>query len=61
MCDKQGKVVKITDFNVSKFCTSREKFNCLQMREIDIKMWTPTGTPQYKAPEMLSDTTVGYN
>lgn len=61
MCDQKGFVVKITDFNVSKFCTSREKFNSLQMREIDIKMWTATGTLQYKAPEMLSEKTMGYN
>jgi serine/threonine protein kinase len=61
MCDHEGKTVKITDFNVSKFCTQSEKFYSLEMREIDIKMCTNTGTLQYKAPEMLSERSVGYN
>lgn len=61
MCNQNGDTVKITDFNVSKFCTSKEKFYSLTEREIDIKMFTNTGTLQFKAPEMISEKTVQYN
>jgi len=55
MCDRYGKQVKITDFNISKFCSNKEKFYNKNQKEIDVNMWTNTGTLSYKAPEILNE------
>lgn len=44
----------MTDFNVSKFSSNRDRFYNKNENEIDIRMWTNTGTMSYKAPEMLN-------
>jgi len=55
MCDKEGREVKIMDFNVSKFSSNKEKFENKKEKVIGIKMWTNTGTLSYKAPEILDE------
>jgi serine/threonine protein kinase len=45
-----GNVVKITDFNISKFSSVRAT-----KITHNIKMWTNTGTVNYLAPEILND------
>ncbi len=48
---EDGKTVKITDFNVSKFGDKNKKF----LFEKNIKMWTYTGTVAFSAPEVFSE------
>jgi serine/threonine protein kinase len=47
-------IVKITDFNVSKFCDDEEQIKKYSMLKADnYKMWTNTGTKSFLAPEVL--------
>ncbi len=49
-----GKIVKITDFNVSKFIENKKKkFSFLSTE--NYKMWTYTGTIAFTAPEVFND------
>lgn len=50
-----GKIVKITDFNVSKFADKSKKQYTGLSKE-NYKMWTYTGTIAFTAPEVLADT-----
>jgi serine/threonine protein kinase len=54
LVSKDGKIVKITDFNVSKFLDKTEekqKFSSLSSE--NYKMWTSTGTIAFTAPEVF--------
>jgi len=54
LVSKDGKIVKITDFNVSKFLDKTEekqKFSSLSSE--NYKMWTNTGTIAFTAPEVF--------
>jgi len=54
-----GKIVKITDFNVSKFIENkRKKFSFLTAE--NYKMWTYTGTIAFTAPEVFNDSEYTY-
>ena len=53
-CNKDGKIVKITDFNVSKFTEDKQKKYSSLSTE-NCKMWTHTGTIAYTAPEVFTD------
>jgi len=49
-----GKIVKITDFNVSKFVEDKiKKFSFLSKE--NYKMWTYTGTIAFTAPEVFEE------
>jgi serine/threonine protein kinase len=48
LASEDGMLVKITDFNVSKFGENKRK----KMQE-NIKMWTYTGTVAFSAPEIF--------
>ena len=52
LVSSDGKLVKITDFNISKFGKNeknKEEFNP------SVKMFTYTGTVAYTAPEVFSN------
>lgn len=49
-----GKIVKITDFNVSKFTEDKKKYSSLSTE--NCKMWTHTGTIAFTAPEVFTET-----
>ena len=51
LVDKQGKVLKITDFNVAKFCDDYENYD--QFKKNNYEMNTYTGTIAFRAPEMF--------
>jgi serine/threonine protein kinase len=54
-CIKDGSIVKITDFNVSKFIEKKgQKYSSLSTE--NYKMWTYTGTIAFIAPEMFIET-----
>jgi serine/threonine protein kinase len=46
-----GQVLKITDFNVAKFCHDYGNYN--QFRQNNYEMNTYTGTIAFRAPEMF--------
>lgn len=49
-----GSVLKLTDFNVSKFYDmSTTKYSAMSKQ--NMKMWTYTGTVAFLAPEVLED------
>eukprot|EP00331_Platyophrya_macrostoma_P031731 CAMPEP_0176458890 /NCGR_PEP_ID=MMETSP0127-20121128/32895_1 /TAXON_ID=938130 /ORGANISM="Platyophrya macrostoma, Strain WH" /LENGTH=400 /DNA_ID=CAMNT_0017849611 /DNA_START=236 /DNA_END=1435 /DNA_ORIENTATION=- len=48
-------VVKITDFNVSKFNGGEKKLEYTALSSENYKMWTFTGTVAYTAPEVFLD------
>ena len=54
-----GKIVKITDFNVSKF-VDKSKHLYTGLSKENYKMWTYTGTIAFTAPEVLADTEYTY-
>ncbi|CAD8117575.1 unnamed protein product [Paramecium sonneborni] len=58
LCVSDKKLIKVTDFNVSKFSDSYKEFGNLQDTE-KIEMWTYTGTVAFSAPEIF--TGEGYN
>ncbi|CAD8207433.1 unnamed protein product [Paramecium pentaurelia] len=58
LCLQDKKLIKVTDFNVSKFSDSYKEFGNLQDTE-KIEMWTYTGTVAFSAPEIF--TGEGYN
>ncbi|CAK66762.1 unnamed protein product (macronuclear) [Paramecium tetraurelia] len=58
LCLSDRKLIKVTDFNVSKFSDSYKEFGNLQDTE-KIEMWTYTGTVAFSAPEIF--TGEGYN
>ncbi|CAD8118147.1 unnamed protein product [Paramecium sonneborni] len=58
LCLSDKKLIKVTDFNVSKFSDSYKEFGNLQDTE-KIEMWTYTGTVAFSAPEIF--TGEGYN
>jgi len=49
-----GKIVKITDFNVSKFVENKSK-KYSSLSTSNYKMWTYTGTIAFTAPEVFQD------
>ena len=52
-----GTVVKVTDFNVSKFSEHYKEFNPNNQEQMKhIQMMTYTGTLAYNAPEIFSHT-----
>jgi serine/threonine protein kinase len=53
-----GTIVKIADFNVSKFIENKSK-KLKQMLEPNFKMWTYTGTVAFIAPEVFNETEYG--
>jgi len=54
LVSEDGKIVKITDFNVSKFIQNKKKkFSFLSAE--NYKMWTYTGTIAFTAPEVFND------
>jgi len=55
LASNDGKIVKITDFNVSKFIDKGKKQYTGLSKE-NYKMWTYTGTIAFTAPEVLADT-----
>lgn len=46
--------MKLTDFNVSKFC-DKSTLKYSAMSKQNMKMWTYTGTVAFLAPEVLED------
>lgn len=55
-CNIDGQIVKITDFNVSKFLdkkAQKNKYSSLSAE--NYKMWTYTGTIAFTAPEVFID------
>ena len=50
LCSEDGEIVKITDFNISKFCDDTNKKYSFSK---NIKMFTYTGTIAYNAPELF--------
>lgn len=55
LCTADGKIVKITDFNVSKFAhsdNSHKKASADQSKHV--LMWTYTGTVAFSAPEIFA-------
>jgi len=59
LVSKDGKIVKIVDFNVSKFHDNEShKYTALSNK--NYKMWTNTGTLAFCAPEVFSDTEYTY-
>lgn len=48
---KDGKMTRILDFDVSKFKKDGKKYSALSME--NMKMWTLTGTLNFKAPEFF--------
>jgi len=55
LASNDGKIVKVTDFNVSKFIDKSKKQYTGLSKE-NYKMWTYTGTIAFTAPEVLADT-----
>ncbi|KAL4450265.1 hypothetical protein ABPG74_008971 [Tetrahymena malaccensis] len=55
LCDETGDNVKITDFNVSKFCDSYKDYSNNNLPFQGIKMWTYTGTIAFSAPEIFKE------
>jgi serine/threonine protein kinase len=55
LVSKDGKIVKILDFNVSKFSEKNSK-NYTALSTENYKMWTLTGTIAFSAPEVFTDT-----
>ncbi|KAL4475774.1 hypothetical protein ABPG72_011551 [Tetrahymena utriculariae] len=55
LCDETGDNVKITDFNVSKFCDSYKDYSSNNLPFQGIKMWTYTGTIAFSAPEIFKE------
>jgi calcium/calmodulin-dependent protein kinase I len=53
LVSKDGSIVKITDFNVSKFVENKGKKYSSFSKE-NIQMWTYTGTIAFTAPEVFS-------
>lgn len=54
LVSEDGKIVKITDFNVSKFVEDKfKKFSFLSKE--NYKMWTYTGTIAFNAPEVFEE------
>jgi len=54
LVSEDGKIVKITDFNVSKFVENKgKKYTSLSLE--NYKMWTNTGTIAFTAPEVFED------
>jgi len=54
LVSEDGKIVKITDFNVSKFTEDKsKKYSALSTQ--NNKMWTHTGTIAFTAPEVFID------
>ncbi len=52
---EDGSIVKITDFNVSKFIEEKgKKYSSLSTE--NYKMWTYTGTIAFTAPEVFTET-----
>lgn len=51
-----GSVVKITDFNVSKFSEEDKKARYTGLSNENYRMWTYTGTIAFTAPEVFTDT-----
>ncbi len=51
-----GSVVKIADFNVSKFSEEDKKSLYTGLSNDNYKMWTYTGTIAFTAPEVFTDT-----
>lgn len=49
----EGDIIKITDFNVSKFHNNNERYSALNSE--NYKMFTYTGTIAYIAPEVFSN------
>lgn len=56
MCNEDGTLVKITDFNVSKFANqdNAHKKAALNSSEKHVLMWTYTGTVAFSAPEIFA-------
>ena len=55
-----GSVVKITDFNVSKFIDDDKKTKYSGLSNENYKMWTYTGTVAFTAPEVFIETEYTY-
>ena len=53
LVSNDAKIVKITDFNVSKFTEKKSKYSGLSTQ--NYKMWTHTGTIAFTAPEVFND------
>jgi calcium/calmodulin-dependent protein kinase I len=53
LCSDDFSLVKITDFNVSKFSDQYKEFGNLENAG-KIEMWTYTGTVGFSAPEIFS-------
>ncbi|CAD8093148.1 unnamed protein product [Paramecium primaurelia] len=53
LCAEDGRSIKITDFNVSKFTDGYKEFGNLNEHG-KIEMWTYTGTVAFSAPEIFS-------
>ena len=51
-----GLIVKITDFNVSKFSEEDKKSRYTGLSNENYRMWTYTGTIAFTAPEVFTDT-----
>ena len=51
-----GSIVKITDFNVSKFIEDDKKRKYSGLSNENYRMWTYTGTVAFTAPEVFNDT-----
>jgi len=54
LVSRDGKIVKITDFNVSKFSENKSK-TYTALSTGNYKMWTHTGTLAFTAPEVFID------
>ena len=52
MVSEDGRIVKITDFNISKFGNLEENKNLFNPK---VKMFTYTGTIAYTAPEVFGN------
>lgn len=51
LVDNEGKVIKITDFNVAKFCSDYKNYD--GYKQNNYEMNTYTGTIAFRAPEMF--------
>lgn len=53
LCVKNSNIIKITDFNVSKFSENYKEYG--DLKDLDkIEMWTYTGTVAFSAPEIFT-------
>ena len=55
LVSKDGKTLKITDFNVAKFTSNYENYDAFKQNNYEMN--TYTGTIAFRAPEMFSQKT----